>query len=177
MSFEPGGGDLHEVVFRAASAADADALLDVKRQLDVETRFTLLEPDERTETAEQVAAELRRQPATGNSIVIVAVAGGRLVGYVEATGGAYRRNRATAYVVLGVVASSAGRGIGGGLLDELDRWAGAHAIHRLELTVMAGNARAVRLYEAKGYVREGVRRECLAVDGVLVDELYMGKLL
>ncbi len=91
--------------------------------------------------------------------------------------GAYRRDRATAYVVLGVLASASGQGVGGRLLDELDRWAAAHGVHRLELTVMASNERALRLYERKGYAREGRRRECFAVDHVLVDEFYMGKLL
>ena len=42
---------------------------------------------------------------------------------------------------------------------------------------MAHNQRASGLYERMGFTVEGRRRECLLVDGTLVDELYMAKLL
>jgi len=113
----------------------------------------------------------------GNAVVLVAESAGQLVGYAEARGGRFRRNRATAYVVIGVLAAARGRGAGTGLLRELVRWAPAHGIHRLELTVMAHNQRAKDLYQRLGFTVEGRRRECLAVGGRLVDELYMALLL
>jgi RimJ/RimL family protein N-acetyltransferase len=79
--------------------------------------------------------------------------------------------------MIGVLAAAGGQGVGSGLLRELELWAPAHGIHRLELTVMAHNHRARRLYERMGYAAEGRRRECLLVDGRLADELYMAKLL
>jgi RimJ/RimL family protein N-acetyltransferase len=164
------------VRFREAVPADAEALLALKRQLDRETSFMLLEPDERAETAEDIAADLGHLTGS-NSVVIVAERQGGLVGYIDARGGEFRRNRATAYVVIGVVAAASGQGGGSGLLREIERWAAPHGIHRLELTVMAHNERAARLYERMGFEVEGRRRECLTVDGRLADELYMGKLL
>jgi RimJ/RimL family protein N-acetyltransferase len=100
-----------------------------------------------------------------------------LIGHVEATGGEYRRNRCTAYIVIGVLAAASGRGVGGALLDALDQWAAAAAVHRLELTVMASNQHALRLYERKGFLNEGRRRACLSIGGDSVDEFYMGKVL
>ena len=50
-------------------------------------------------------------------------------------------------------------------------------MHRIELTVMAHNARAKRLYDAMGYFEEGVNRDSLFVDGRFVDEIMMAKLL
>jgi RimJ/RimL family protein N-acetyltransferase len=164
------------VRFRAAEPGDAGALLALKQQLDRETSFMLLEPDERNETAQDIAADLERL-AGSNSIVIVAENRAGLVGYVDARGGEYRRSRITAYLVIGVLAAASGQGVGSGLLRAVERWALAHGIHRLELTVMARNERAARLYERMGFEVEGRRRECLTVDGHLVDELYMGKLL
>jgi RimJ/RimL family protein N-acetyltransferase len=180
--------------FREARPDDAATLLALKRRLDRETSFMLLEPDERTETAQDVAADLGRL-AGSNSVVIVAdcpsvadglsVADGPsgvvgpsgIVGYVDARGGEFRRNRTTAYVVIGVLATASGQGVGSGLLRAIERWAPAHGIHRLELTVMADNERAARLYQRMGFEVEGRRRECLTVGGKLADELYMGKLL
>ena len=162
---------------RTAGPGDAARLLALKQGLDRETSFMLLEPGERRGTAEEVAASLNAMAGAGNSVVIVAETAGRLVGYAEARGGRVRRNRITARVVIGVLAAASGRGVGAGLLRELELWAPAHGIHRLELTVMARNHRAFGLYQRMGYATEGRRRECLLVDGRLTDELYMAKLL
>jgi ribosomal protein S18 acetylase RimI-like enzyme len=162
---------------RTAGPGDAAGLLALKRDLDRETRFMLLEPGERRETRGDVAVDLARVANQVNAVVMVAETAGRLVGYAEARGGRTRRNRITAHVVIGVLAAASGRGVGAGLLRELELWAPAHGIHRLELTVMAHNRRAFELYQRMGYTVEGRRRECLIVDGRLADELYMAKLL
>ena len=162
---------------RVAGPDDAAGLLALKQALDRETSFMLLEPDERREDRQHVAADLGAVADTANSVVIVAETAGRLVGYAEARGGRVRRNRMTAHVVIGVLAAASGRGVGSGLLRELELWAPAHGIHRLELTVMAHNRRAFELYQRMGYTVEGRRRECLIVDGRPVDELYMARLL
>jgi RimJ/RimL family protein N-acetyltransferase len=165
-------------LYRAAGPGDAASLLALKKQLDRETSFMLLEPDERTEDCADIAADLSSMAGAANTTIVVAAeTAGRLVGYAEARGGGFRRNRITAYVVIGVLAVARGQGVGAGLLRELELWAPAHGIHRLELTVMDRNHRARRLYERMGYAVEGRRRECLQVDGRLVDELYMAKLL
>ncbi len=137
----------------------------------------LLEADERAGIAEDPADELRVLAESPNSTLLVAEAEGELIGYVEATGGRYRRNRATAEVVLGVVQAASGHGVGTALLRRLDHWARPAGLHRLELTVMAHNHRARRLYRRSGFVEEGCRRESLIVDGSPVDEVYMAKLL
>jgi ribosomal protein S18 acetylase RimI-like enzyme len=163
--------------FRSAGPDDGAGLLTLKKGLDRESSFMLLESDERTEDSGDVAADLRSVAGAANCVVIVAETADQLVGYAEARGGGFRRNRITAHVVIGVLAAAGGQGVGSGLLRELELWAPAHGIHRLELTVMAHNHRARQLYERMGYTVEGQRRECLLVDGRLVDELYMAKLL
>ena len=80
-------------------------------------------------------------------------------------------------MVIGVLAHAAGRGIGTGLLRHAKDWATSRGLHRLELTVMAHNARAIRLYERMGFTVEGRRSECLIVNGQFIDELTMAILL
>jgi RimJ/RimL family protein N-acetyltransferase len=164
------------VRFREAELTDAAALLALMRSLDLETSSMLLEPDERTEDEHDIAADLAATAAADNSVVMLAQADGRLIGYAGARGGRFRRRAATAQVVIGVLATASGRGVGSGLLRELDLWAPGHGVHRLELTVMAHNERAAALYQRVGYIVEGRARESLFVDGRLVDELYMAKL-
>lgn len=51
-------------------------------------------------------------------------------------------------------------------------------LHRVELTVVADNGRAIHLYEKMGFVREGLKRENYrAEDGTYHDEIIMGILL
>ena len=78
---------------------------------------------------------------------------------------------------MGVRRTAWGQGIGSRLLKSIERWALAATIHRLELTVIAANERAIRAYERAGFVREGTKRDSLMIDGSYVDEIYMSKLL
>jgi RimJ/RimL family protein N-acetyltransferase len=162
---------------RAARPYDAAALLDLKRQLDRETSFMMYEPGERESSVQDLARELASVDRSPNSVVLLAELAGELVGYVELTGGSFRRSRATAHLVIGVRADAAGRGIGTGLLHSARDWAAAHGLHRLELTVMAHNNRAIRLYERMGFSVEGRRAECLLIDGQFIDELTMAVIL
>jgi RimJ/RimL family protein N-acetyltransferase len=156
-------------VIREATPADAERLLELKLALDSETDFMMLEPGERSG-----AVTSRPSP---NTVVFVAEGAERLDGYVEADRGAYRRNRHSALVVIGVRRAAAGRGLGRRLLERVEEWARATGITRLELTVMAYNERALRLYERQGYELEGRRRRSLRVGGDYVDELALAKLL
>ena len=165
------------VRIRIARPYDATALLDLKRQLDEETAFMMYEPGERDSSVRDLARELAAIARSPNSAVLLAELGDQLAGYLELTGGSFRRSRATAYLVIGVRADAAGLGIGTGLLRHAKDWAAAHGLHRLELTVMAHNTRAVRLYERTGFSVEGRRSECLFIDGQFIDELTMAVIL
>jgi RimJ/RimL family protein N-acetyltransferase len=72
--------------------------------------------------------------------------------------------------------ASSGRGLGTSLLAELSVWAERTGLHRLELTVMAHNERALALYRRCGFEVEGTRRHSLLVDGRYVDELLLANL-
>ena len=137
----------------------------------------LLEPGERDTSVSALVSQLEDVARSGNSAVILAELRDGLAGYLELTGGTFRRNRATAYLVMGVLAGAGGQGVGTALLAEAKSWAAAHGLHRLELTVMAHNRRAFDLYSRMGFSVEGRRSECLLIDGRFVDELYMAAIL
>ena len=83
----------------------------------------------------------------------------------------------TAYVVAGVLEGCRGRGVGTALFTRLEQWARANRVTRLELTVECPNEAARQLYEKMGFTVEGIRRNAMLVDGHLVDEYYMARLL
>jgi len=69
-------------------------------------------------------------------------------------------------------------GLGTALMNQAITLARERRLHRVELTVVADNHRAIRLYEKVGFQREGLKREnYLGEDGKYHDEIIMGILL
>ncbi len=101
----------------------------------------------------------------------------KIVGYIRAERGKYRRVFHTAYIVVGILRDYSGKGIGTRLFENLDKWAGENGVRRLELTVECHNHAARHLYEKSGFKIEGIRAGSMLVDGNFVDEYYMAKIL
>jgi len=165
------------VLIREVCENDAEGFLDLCKRLDEETQFMMLEPGERLTTAAEQRERIKRLLLRDNQIILVAETNNRLVGYLAAWGGEYRRNRHSAHIVIGILQDFAGQGIGTRLFTEIDGWAQRQSIHRLELTVMAHNTTALGLYKKMGFKIEGTKKDSLFVNGQYVDEYYMAKLL
>ncbi|MED4968325.1 GNAT family N-acetyltransferase [Parageobacillus toebii] len=162
---------------RHATVDDAEELAHLILQVEKEAEFMLFEAGERTLTPDLQRSQIEAMQNEENSTILVAEADGKLVGYLVARGGRARRNKHTVYIVIGVLASYRGKGIGTMLFAELERWARTKGIHRLELTVVVNNQRAVSLYRKMGFEREGIKRHSLLIHGQYIDEYYMAKLL
>jgi RimJ/RimL family protein N-acetyltransferase len=107
----------------------------------------------------------------------VAVAGERVVGWCDVLP-IDRPTRAHNGVLgLGVLAEFRGRGIGTALLREALQGARAFGLTRIELSVREGNSRVAALYGRFGFVREGVQRRAVRVDGTDEDLVCMALLL
>lgn len=166
-----------EIDIRPIDESDAERFLELCLALDDEGETMMLERGERERDVDAVRARIRAMLATANSIIFVAESERLLVGYIEASGGTFRRNRHNAQIVIGVRRAFSGRGVGRQLFASLERWAREVALRRLELTVMVHNVVAIHLYERVGFVVEGRRKDSLRVNGTFVDELAMAKLL
>lgn len=79
--------------------------------------------------------------------------------------------------VVGVLNEYQGKGIGTTFFENLEKWAKANAVIRLELTVECHNEAARKLYEKSGFKVEGIRAKSMLVNGELVNEYYMAKIL
>ena len=156
---------------------DAEQFLNLGKRLDEETQFMMLEPGERTTTVEEQRNHIERLLLQGNSTIFVVEHNGHLVGYVQASGGEFRRNRHSAYIVIGILQEFSGQGIGGQLFAALEEWARQNAISRLELTVMTHNRAGQALYRKRGFAIEGTKKHSLLINGKYVDEYYMAKVL
>ena len=159
------------IAIRAQEPADAEAINRILMQPGVlpttlQTPYTPL-------------AVRREQAATHPPGLhrLVAELDGTLVGAASLM--AFQRPRRTHAGEIGLAVDEAyqGRGVGTALLRELlmlaDRWLG---LRRVELSVAAGNAHAIRLYERHGFVVEGRLRGYCLTDGAYTDVLVMGRL-
>ncbi len=164
------------MAIRRPEPNEAAALTAMLVQLDRQTAFMMLEPDERDPDPARLAEWITAlDPATDCYLALFD--GARPQGFVHAERGRFRRNRHSAAVVIGLLEAARGGGWGKRLLAAVDDWAAGVGVARLELTVMVHNPAAIRLYEKCGYRLEGRRVASLRVDGGFVDEFAMSKIL
>ena len=105
--------------------------------------------------------------------MMVALASDEVVGWCD-----IRRDFFPAYahrgaVGIGVLPERRGRGLGHRLLDAAVKLAFSRGFVRVELDVRADNARAIALYEKLGFIREGVIRDAMLIDGQYYDAIAM----
>ncbi|MCG8333487.1 MAG: GNAT family N-acetyltransferase [Proteobacteria bacterium] len=165
------------ITIREIKTTDAAAFLELCKKLDEETTFMMLEPGERDTSLEKQTEIINGIVVKSNSTLLVAESDSQLVGYVSAAGGDYKRNSHKAHIVIGILQSQAGKGLGNSLLQRLEDWAKSTGLHRLELTVMTHNQRAINRYKKLGFKIEGEINHSLYIDGDYVSEFSMYKLI
>lgn len=163
------------MIIRKVKLDDANNLLSMLLSLDKETKYMLLEPNERDNDVSRVQ-EMIQQSINESNLLLVAEEENNIVGFLSAQRGILKRIKHTAYIVVGIREAYRGKGIGTKFFSELDLWAKENLISRLELTVMCPNVIAKHLYEKNGFEIEGIKKKSMLVDGVYVDEFYMAKL-
>ncbi|MGE0624144.1 MAG: GNAT family N-acetyltransferase [Pseudomonadales bacterium] len=160
-----------DVRIRAVEPEDYEALRDIYAQPNA-YYGTLQMPFPSAHTWRE-----RLKQAATDRYSLVACIDDRPVGNIGLIPSPNPRRRHSAGIGMGVHDAFAGRGIGTALmnavLDLADNWLN---VRRLELTVYADNARAIRLYERSGFVAEGAHRDYAFRDGALVDAVAMARL-
>lgn len=162
---------------RAAQPSDASLILALVERLYSETKFLLYEPGESNQSTEAYATRIEQNLTTKNQAMFVADVDEALVGVVFGIRGAARKNRHSMLLVIGVLRTYWGQKVGFSLLKAIEEWARAQGVHRLELSVHAGNTRAIKLYEGVGFRCEGTKQHSLKIEGQYVDELFMSRIL
>ena len=150
-----------EIKVRKAEASDAAAIIELRNRILSETAFMLWEPGEFQDSVEDEAKRIERLNNRDNCLLIVAEAGGQLIGNLTAYGGETRRIRHRATIALGVAKEHWSKGAATAMLDFVLRWSRERKLRRVELTVHTTNVRALAVYRRCGFQVEGVRRSSL----------------
>ncbi len=165
------------MLIREIEPRDAENFRLLIEQVENQAEFMMMEPGERKTTPEQQLRQVEQIKKQTNSTVLVAEDQDQLAGYMFAIGGSARRNSHAAYLVIGILPEYRGKGVGTQLFQQMEEWATEHGIARLELTVVTENEAGLALYKKQGFEVEGTKRQSLKINGRLVDEYYMSKLL
>jgi ribosomal protein S18 acetylase RimI-like enzyme len=109
--------------------------------------------------------------------VLVAIDEGDVAGYVQLGPATPVASSRHVLMVRGLAVDPArrGRGIGRRLVDVAAVEARARGARRLTLRVLGPNAAARALYEAAGFVVEGVLRDEFHLDGRYIDDVLMAR--
>ena len=162
------------MIIRNIGANDAKKMLKMLKALDKETKYMMLEEDERSNDIGLIE-NMIFQATNNKNLLLVAVDNNEIIGFLSAQKGYFNKIKHTAYIVVGIREEHRNKGIGKELFKSLDIWAIDEKIMRLELTVVCENIIAKNLYEKNGFEIEGIKKKSLLIDGVYMDEYYMAK--
>jgi len=157
---------------RKADPGDAAQLVSLAEAVGREEERWILSSD----TWRTIADERRyvrsvyRHP---DAAVFVAEQDGRLLARMSLARDPHPASRHVADLGLMVAAEHRRRGIGTLLLDAAVAWARVSGVSKLELHVFPWNEPALRLYEAFGFEREGLRKSHYEREGEYVDAILM----
>jgi RimJ/RimL family protein N-acetyltransferase len=142
------------------------------RALDTVARerkyLTLLEAPPLPETREFVLNSLK----SGNPH-FVALAEGEVVGWCDVRRHFFPAHAHRGALGMGILPAYRGRRLGARLLNATLEAAFDAGFVRIEFDVHADNARAIALYERVGFVKEGILRDAVFVDGEYRDAIAM----
>jgi RimJ/RimL family protein N-acetyltransferase len=106
----------------------------------------------------------------------VAVADGEVVGWCDVLPRGQPVHAHVGVLGMGLIRQFRGRGHGTALIDAALRSAKQRGMIRIQLSVHADNAPAIRLYEKVGFKTEGTLRDAVLIDGQFKDLIVMGRL-
>nr|MBV6630602.1 GNAT family N-acetyltransferase [Oceanococcus sp. HetDA_MAG_MS8] len=161
---------------KSCQPTQAQAYLELCAQIDAQTPYMMLEAGERALQAPDLQAGLTTMLSNDDQRIFLAWEAVRPMAYINISRKPFNRVQHVFYLVLGVLRSHWGRGIGTALLEHAEDWAVSVGGTRLELNVMEHNQRAITLYQRLGFTQEGCRKNSMWVSGEYVNELYMAKL-
>ena len=167
-----------ELFIRKAAAEDAELMARFKRCISGESDFLSYGENEIEISAKTEEHAISAENAKDNSVIIIALCGGEIAGFVTFSGGARARKRHSGEMGIAVRKDYWGLGIGNFLLEFLIDWAKqTQIVRKINLLTRADNQKAVSLYEKYGFLKEGTITRDLCVGGVFYDSLSMGLLI
>jgi ribosomal protein S18 acetylase RimI-like enzyme len=166
-----------QVTLRPGNRKDAEALLEIEREILLENEFMISVIEEFEETPEQLRNWICKVIENKRETLIIAETKGEVVGFIVfRTKNAKRLSHTGTFTAM-VKKEYRNQGIGKLLIKELLIWAEQNPfIEKVSLGVLSTNRRAIELYKKMGFVEEGRKiKEVKFSEGVYADDILMYK--
>lgn len=167
----------NEVLVRNAAPSDAAAIIEVNSAVVAEGLYMMREPEEAKYTLENESKGIENHLNNPGSVYIVAVTGGKVIGYLEFQNGGLKRTSHSGIFSMFILKEWRESGIGSFLLKKLIEWAESNpGIEKVTLAVFSTNERAQGLYKKFGFIEEGrCPKDMKLKDGTYIDSVLMYK--
>lgn len=166
------------ITYKNIKGIDAQLFWEMLNKLDEETPYMMFEKGEREKKQDlESIVKVINQIMINKDLLYVAQDDEKIIGYISAKRGSFRKISHSAYVVIGIRKDYRGHGLGNTFFDYLDKWALKEGLKRLELTVICENLIAKKLYEKHGFQVEGIKEKSIFMNDKFYDEYYMAKLI
>ena len=166
-----------EFILRTPVKEDAEEILQFRRDIAGETKYLIRYPYE-IENSVEKEEEIIKNYSKAEHIGMIAVFDGKkIIGLSSISPiGLSFKTRHRACMEISVRKAYWNLGLGSMLLDQIVYMAENIGYERLELSVFADNARALRLYKKKGFIDCGqIPQAFKTMDGHYHDEVLMTK--
>lgn len=161
-------------VLREMVEDDAAAIIELLPQTHAQTDFVNYFPGEFDWTLEREREFLRKRLHNPLSLSIAAEVDGRMIGLGGAAAPEFKRMHHQAELGLVLLEEFWRRGIGRRMMDLMIEWGRRTGLHKMYLRVYDYNERAMRMYEALGFVEEArLREDIRRADGSFGGTVFM----
>ena len=165
-------------IFRSPTKEDAAQMMEYLKTTCSETNFLTREPEEAIMPIEKEEKFLNNILTSDNDLMIACEIGGKIIGNCNLNRYSKMRMKHRAEIGIAICKEYWSFGIGRFMLEELIRISNEQGIKQLELEVIEGNERAIKLYESLGFYKVGEKPNSLCLkDGTMLKELSMIKVL
>jgi ribosomal-protein-alanine N-acetyltransferase len=170
-------GSAAPVRIRAATPADGRPLAALMASVYAEDRWFV---GDGPPSGEALARRLRSLDPKREVFLVAEAGAGRaaeLAGWIELHRYVPRRLEHVASLTIAVAEGMRRRGIGRRLMRAVLPWTRRVGVRKIRLDVRAGNDAAIALYEAEGFVREGLERAQVRSGAGFEDNVLMARFL
>ena len=160
---------------REATSDDASSLLMLIDQVSTESDYLTFSPGEFEHSKNEEAEFFEAQKNSANQIYIIALIDKEIIGLLNFSARNRKRIRHSGEFSMAVSKKYWGLGVGSILVDCLIDWAkSTKIIKKINLRVRTDNIPAIRIYEKRGFEKEGNLQNEILIDGKYYDLFWMG---
>ncbi|MET3698865.1 ribosomal protein S18 acetylase RimI-like enzyme [Bacillus oleivorans] len=166
-------------IIRTAVLEDAQAILQIQKEVIAERDYLMSVPEEFNQTLDQQKNWIKKILDNERETILVAEIDNEIVGWIAFLSNSRKRLSHVGSFGIMIRKDYRERGIGRMLISELLSWAAHNPfIEKVSLGVFSTNTRAIALYKSMGFIEEGRKKKEVKVSETEYwDDILMYKLV